>query len=170
MYTAWAGVHSLLPEKDGAAQGQRTRWEHGQLSTAREHALRLLREGIASRRPDLLALAFDLTVPPLALLVTTLGAAWFVMLGAALLEASALPLAIVSLCGASVSTSVLLAWVRFGRTTVPAKYLLSIPHYVVWKLPVYATYLVRGREKKWRRTERENNAEAPFLPRLEDPR
>lgn len=170
MYTAWAAVHSFLPEKGEAARLQRTRWEHGQLATASEQVLCLLREGIASRRPELLALGLDLMVPPLALLASTLGAAWLVMLCAALLEASALPLAIVSVCGVGVSMSVLLAWLRFGRATVPAKYLLAIPHYVLWKLPVYATYLVRGREKKWQRTERESNADAPFLSRVEDPR
>ncbi len=171
LYTSLAGVHSLLPEKGAVARQQRTRWEHGQLTTARAKALPLLQEGIAKRRLDLIAFGLDLTVPPLALLMAILLAAWLVMLVALWLSVSVRPFAIVSVCGFSVGLTIMLTWLRFGRATLPARYLLAIPLYLVWKLPVYATYFRHGCEKNWQRTDRppeETLAASPFVSRVED--
>ncbi len=154
MYTNHAGVHSLLPDKGDVARKERTRWEHGQLTTVRGQAPRMIMAGVTRMDVGLLALGLDLCVPPLALLVSLLCAAWAVCGIFALLDFSALPLAIVTASLGGVGTAVLLAWLRFGRATLPAKYIVAIPLYVFWKLPVYITYLVRGREKNWEPTER----------------
>ena len=154
LYTARARVTSPLPAKAATARSQRTRWEHGQLTTVRQQAPRLLRAGLAKADPRLLALGLDLLVPPLALLVSLLLGGWLATGAAAVLGFSARPVILLSACLVAVATSVLLAWWRFGRATLPGRYLLAIPGYVLWKLPVYASYLLRGRQKTWERTDR----------------
>jgi hypothetical protein len=49
--------------------------------------------------------------------------------------------------------SVLLAWGRFAREVIPARTLAAVPFYVVWKVPLYFSFLFK-REKQWIRTER----------------
>jgi hypothetical protein len=101
-----------------------------------------------------MALGLDLMVPPLALLVTLSGLITVVCAGLALVGASWLPAAVSATGLTGVGLGVLLSWARFGRRTLPAKYVLSIPLYVLWKIPLYARYLLGGGQKKWERTER----------------
>ena len=154
MYTAHARVLSAIPDQSAAARKQRSRWEHGQLTTVRGQVPRMLREAIQRRRLDLLSIALDLSVPPLALLVSLLVLGCTVTGLALLVGASIVPFAIVASCLVLVGTLVILSWLRFGRAMLPAKYVLAIPLYVLWKIPVYASYIFRGGEKKWERTER----------------
>jgi MFS superfamily sulfate permease-like transporter len=49
---------------------------------------------------------------------------------------------------------ILLVWWKYGRHTLPARYLLMIPLYMAWKLPLYASLIVRGRQQSWDRAER----------------
>jgi cellulose synthase/poly-beta-1,6-N-acetylglucosamine synthase-like glycosyltransferase len=154
MYTAHARVLSAIPDQSAAARKQRSRWEHGQLTTVRGQVPRLLREALQRRRLDLLSIALDLSVPPLALLVSLLVLACTVTGLAQLVGASLVAFAIAASCLVAVGTLVILSWLRFGRAMLPAKYVLAIPLYVLWKIPVYASYVFRGGEKKWERTER----------------
>jgi hypothetical protein len=94
-------------------------------------------------------------VPPLSLLVAVLVLATVVMaLAADWLGAWRLPLFMLAGGLVALSLCILLAWARFGRQTLPATALLAAPLYVVWKLPVYLTFLRRG-QKEWVRTERD---------------
>jgi cellulose synthase/poly-beta-1,6-N-acetylglucosamine synthase-like glycosyltransferase len=154
LYSAHARVLSAIPDQSAAARKQRSRWEHGQLTTVRGQVPRMLREGLKRGRLDLLSIAADLSVPPLALLVALLCVAWTFTGLALLVGASVLPFGIVTSCLLSVGSLVLISWLRFGRAMLPAKYVLAIPLYVLWKIPVYASYVLRGGEKKWERTER----------------
>jgi cellulose synthase/poly-beta-1,6-N-acetylglucosamine synthase-like glycosyltransferase len=154
MYTAHARVLSAIPDQSAAARKQRSRWEHGQLTTVRGQVPRMLREALQRRRLDLLSIALDLSVPPLALLVSLLVLACTVTGLAQLVGASLVAFAIAASCLVAVGTLVILSWLRFGRAMLPAKYVLAIPLYVLWKIPVYASYVFRGGEKKWERTER----------------
>jgi cellulose synthase/poly-beta-1,6-N-acetylglucosamine synthase-like glycosyltransferase len=147
-------VTSELPEAGKAAEGQRTRWEHGHLATIQRYVPRLLKGAASRGRPALLAQALDLGVPPLALLVVTLvGCAvvsglFFVVSGA---------LVPVSLATASLSLvglAVVLSWARHARDVISARTLLSIPFYVLWKIPLYFSFLKGEKQKSWVRTER----------------
>jgi hypothetical protein len=53
-----------------------------------------------------------------------------------------------------VLTAVLVAWLKYGRATLPARHLLMIPIYVLWKLPLYLSFSVRGPYTTWERAER----------------
>jgi hypothetical protein len=46
------------------------------------------------------------------------------------------------------------AWARFGRQTLPFRYLLVVPFYVLWKIPLYLSLVVSGKHKTWERTAR----------------
>jgi cellulose synthase/poly-beta-1,6-N-acetylglucosamine synthase-like glycosyltransferase len=148
-----ARITSLLPERDEAAARQRRRWEHGHINTLLNQVPRLL--GSAARgRLMSLPLALELAVPPLSLLAAVLAGA----LAVSVLVAATTPVSwtatIMLLSGVvCLAACALLTWWRFGRDTVPFTALLTAPWYVLWKAPIYASFL-RGREKQWQRTER----------------
>lgn len=147
-------VTSVFPSGVQAVRSQRTRWEHGHLGMIVAHVPRLL--GTALRRHDarLLALALDLAVPPVALLVllllvlcTATGVALALGLGGG-------PLVGALACLALLALALGMAWWGWGRAVVSARDLLSVPFYVLGKLPLYLGYLFR-RQKEWVRTDRE---------------
>jgi hypothetical protein len=144
----------VLPDRTQAAQSQRKRWEHGHLATLREYGPKLIGQGLRQARLDLIALAFDLMVPPLSLLVALLIAALGLTAVAAFLGASLVPLAIVAVSLLGLGTAVLLAWYAHGRSLVRARDLGAIPLYVLWKIPLYFSFFTKGRHASWDRTER----------------
>lgn len=151
-----AHVLSGLPNGDQAAQGQRTRWEHGHIATIKEHLPRLLAGFFKTGQLGLLAMGLDLLVPPLALLVLLTTAHFSISLGWWLLGGTPWALLISAAGFAGVGISVLGAWLRFARTTLPLLSLLSIPFYILWKVPMYVTLALRGRQRTWERTDRDS--------------
>jgi cellulose synthase/poly-beta-1,6-N-acetylglucosamine synthase-like glycosyltransferase len=144
---------SEFPLTSTAVQSQRKRWEHGHLSMIVSEAPRLF--GYALRKRDLRALAMvlDLIVPPLALLAALLagmlilglilnvfgGTVWIAGIAA-------------SLCGIF-AAAVLLAWWGWGRSVVSFLELMSVPIYILTKIPLYLGFLSH-RQKDWVRTDR----------------
>ena len=141
------------PAAGGATIAQRTRWEHGFVSTARRVALPLVSEGLRRGRPGLVWLGLHLAVPPLALLLGVDAAALAMLAALWALGASAGPLAGGAALVGAVGLGVVLAWARHGRAQVSAGALARAPLYLLWKLPIYLK-LVRGAETRWVRTER----------------
>lgn len=152
-------VIGRLPAQTQAAKSQRTRWEHGHLQTLLTQVPKLFQASIRQRRFDLLAMALDLCIPPLSVLVMI----WFAVTGsaifAAILGASWIPAIILILEGLLIFISIVGAWARFGRADLPMLTLLAVPFYVLWKIPLYFSFLLR-RQTKWVRTERDA-ADAP---------
>jgi cellulose synthase/poly-beta-1,6-N-acetylglucosamine synthase-like glycosyltransferase len=150
-----ASVESELPDADDAAMKQRRRWEHGQLQTLVKYGPRLVLGGLVRARPDLVGLGLDLVVPPLALLIMLQMAAVAGLAGAAALGwASWLPALVAAAGLTAVAVAVLLGWAKFARHTLPFRYLLHVPFYVLWKLPLYLSLLVGRKQKTWERTAR----------------
>lgn len=154
-----ARVTGCLPQQETAAKQQRTRWEHGQLQTQLTQVPRLLKAFVQQERFDLFALALDMCIPPLSLLVMIWAAVTAVALLAGSWGASWTPVMILALEGFLVLVSIVGAWAKFGRAELPAKALLSVPFYILWKIPLYLAFLVRP-QTKWIRTERDA-ADAP---------
>lgn len=154
-----ARVTGRLPQRENAAKQQRTRWEHGQLQTLLTQVPRLLKAFFQQKRFDLLALALDMCIPPLSLLVMMWAAVTAGTLLAGFSGASWTPAIILALEGFLVLVSIVGAWAKFGRAELPAKALLSVPFYILWKIPLYLAFLVRP-QTKWIRTERDA-ADAP---------
>jgi cellulose synthase/poly-beta-1,6-N-acetylglucosamine synthase-like glycosyltransferase len=149
-----ARVIGRLPSQTQAAKSQRTRWEHGHLQTLLTQVPRLFKASINQKRFDLLALALDLCIPPLSVLVMIWVAITGISLLAATLGSSWIPAIILILEGLLIFISIIGAWAKFGRADLPAKTLLAVPFYVLWKIPLYFSFLLR-RQTKWVRTERD---------------
>jgi cellulose synthase/poly-beta-1,6-N-acetylglucosamine synthase-like glycosyltransferase len=146
-------VTSALPEGEQAATKQRTRWEHGALATMISYAPQLMLRGLLSARVELCALAMELLVPPLSLLVMLLVAGWLFCIAASLFGASALPVAIFTLNLAAIGCGGFAGWWAHGRELVKARDLKEIPKYMLWKIPVYLGFM-KGKQQTWERTER----------------
>ncbi len=153
-YVPNAIVTAVLPETRDDAMQQRKRWEHGHLQTIATVAPRLVVESLRQRRLDLMVAAIDLTVPPLALLaqivtVTT------VVIGAMTwgLQLSGLALATMLVACVGVVVAMLTTWFVHGREQLPAAQLCTIPFYIVSKIPLYVTAVLR-RQRAWIRTPR----------------
>jgi cellulose synthase/poly-beta-1,6-N-acetylglucosamine synthase-like glycosyltransferase len=149
-----AKVTGRLPQQKSAAKSQRVRWEHGHLKTLLTQVPQLIKASLGQRRFDLLAIALDLCIPPLSLLVMM----WAAVMGGALLAgalgASWIPAIFLAIQGLLILISIIGAWAKFGRADLPARTLLAVPFYILWKIPLYFAFLVRP-QTKWIRTERD---------------
>ena len=146
-------VGRLMKDKD--AKSQRSRWEHGHLEMIMVEVPRLLKAFLKTGNLAALVLALDISVPPLSLLVIFWSAIAIVTwLSAIVSGVSYVPAIVVSVGGLFLFTGVLLAWSRFGRSDLPLKNLLSIPFYILSKIPIYLKFLVDP-QSRWLKTERE---------------
>jgi cellulose synthase/poly-beta-1,6-N-acetylglucosamine synthase-like glycosyltransferase len=154
LFCSEARVTGRLPQQGQAAKSQRTRWEHGHLQTLLTQVPKLLKESVRQRRIDLAALALDMCVPPLSLLVMI----WAVVMVGALLAgslgASWTMAIVVAIEGLLIFISIVGAWAKFGRAELPVESLLAVPFYLLWKIPLYFSFLVKP-QTKWIRTERD---------------
>ncbi len=148
-------VTSYFPIVSEVQSGQRTRWEHGHIATILSEAPRLFVQGVIKRDKNLLAMAFDLAVPPLALLVTLLfgyAAATGIVL---MLYDVGYVAFLVSLSGvALLSIAIVMAWLGWGRHIISFSAMLLVPVYVISKIPHYVKFLFK-RQKAWNKTERD---------------
>lgn len=151
---AEAEIEGRLPSQQASAKRQRTRWEHGHLRTLKTQVPRLMTAAIHQQRPDLLMLALDLAVPPLALLVLLWATSFLLAMAGFAAGGTALPLLVSVLAGVFLFVAVLLGWYRFGRSLVPLSAILAVPFYILWKVPLYVTFLFRP-QTIWVRTDRE---------------
>ena len=150
-----AHVVGRLPQQQQASESQRTRWEHGHLQTLLTYVPSLFKTAVQQRRFDLLVIALDLAAPPLSLLVML----WLGMMGTMLLAASMLgtfwtPALLLAAAGMFLMTAILIAWFRFGQADLSILTLLTIPLYIVWKIPLYLRFLVQP-QRRWIRTSRD---------------
>lgn len=153
MFCPEARVTSQFPETAQAVSTQRTRWEHGHIGMIMREAPRLLLRSLSRRDVRLLALALDLAVPPLSLLVAVMVAVLALTYVLNLIGLYALPLALVSIAFWLLVLAVLAAWLGWGRRILPIGALLAVPFYVLAKVPMYLKFWTR-RQKEWVRTER----------------
>jgi cellulose synthase/poly-beta-1,6-N-acetylglucosamine synthase-like glycosyltransferase len=148
-------VTSYFPLASEVQSGQKTRWEHGHLAMLITEAPRLFVQGLYKRDINLIAMAFDLAVPPLALLVMLslgyagLTAAIFMLNG---VGQSALQVTLLSVV--FLTTAIVLAWCGWGKRIISFSALLSVPIYVILKVPHYLKFLFK-RQKTWNKTERD---------------
>jgi cellulose synthase/poly-beta-1,6-N-acetylglucosamine synthase-like glycosyltransferase len=146
-------VTSRFPDSVRATQTQRTRWEHGHLEMILREVPSLM--AFAVRRFDVgvLGLALDLCVPPLALLAALLALAWTLSLASLLLGGGMAAFGLASLLLGLFSLAVLIAWITHGRDLVRLAEMLSVPWYILAKIPLYFRFIFK-RQKQWVRTDR----------------
>lgn len=136
-----------------ASTKRRTRWEHGHVFTIMTQAPRLLVAGFAKGRPRLWALALELAVPPLSLLILSMCALAVVSFIWWQMDGSIWPLGVLLGSGCLAVVTILTAWIMFGRRLLSTKILFLLPVYVLWKVPIYLK-LVIAPQRSWVRTER----------------
>lgn len=136
-----------------ATQGQRTRWEHGSITTALQYVPRLIWASL-SGRPALLPLAADLAIPPLALLGVQTMTIGLLLTIAAMLTGSVAPLIALMTIGGMAAAALWFIWFLLGRDILPGAMATQLPRYLLWKLPIYRR-LGGARQKLWVRTSRE---------------
>jgi hypothetical protein len=148
-------VTSYFPLASEVQSGQKTRWEHGHLAMLITEAPHLFAQGLYKRDISLIAMAFDLAVPPLALLVMLLfgyagiTAAIFTLIG---MGQAALQVTLLSI--AFLAVAIAFAWWGWGKRIIAFTALLSVPVYVILKIPHYLKFLFK-RQKTWNKTERD---------------
>jgi len=149
-------VTSVFPTTTEGVSTQRTRWEHGHLGMILGEAPRLLLDAVRGFDGRLLALALDLCVPPLALLlmlvlaVSGCGALLFAATGLTL------PLWVAATALLFLALSILLAWAGFGQSVISLASLAYAPFYALWKIPVYLMFMVK-RQGEWVRSRRDGD-------------
>jgi hypothetical protein len=115
---------------------------------------RLLKAAVQQSRFDLFVLALDMLVPPLSFLIMCWLAVLMIALTGAWLGASPLPTAILAIEGVLMTIAIVCAWAKFAKTVLPAKTLLAVPFYILWKIPLYFAFLFKP-QRAWVRTERD---------------
>lgn len=150
-----AMVYSFFPSSESGASTQRTRWEHGHLSVIMSYVPRLLAASFKRGNGALAALALDLCVPPLALLIMLAGAGWVVSALAWLLFSLSWPLALATVLLLSIGVAVLLSWSGFARQVLSLGELMAAFGYVARKLPLYFKF-VFNRQVEWVRSKRDS--------------
>ncbi|RCL27352.1 glycosyl transferase [Pseudomonas sp. AFG_SD02_1510_Pfu_092] len=151
-----AVVSSQFPASQQGLASQRTRWEHGHLGLILSDAPRRALVAITQRNGRLLAMALDLLVPPLALLVLALLGLNLVAWLAYLLFDVAAPAWLALFALAVLGLAVVLAWARFCRALIPFSVLLYAPFYAARKVPLYLGFLLR-RQVEWVRSKRDED-------------
>lgn len=153
LYCPEAEVVSYFPESPEGFRTQRVRWEHGHLGLILADAPRLFAAALRERNGQLLAMAFDLIVPPLALLsllVTIVGAASVLL---AILSGTTGPLWASAFAVALLCSVVVVAWSRFARPVISLKELAFAPLYALLKIPVYLRFAY-AKQVAWIRSAR----------------
>ncbi len=155
LFCPQAQVSSFFPGDARGQAAQRARWEGGHLGVIVGEAPAALWRALRQGRPQLAAMAVDLCIPPLTVLLLVLvaqAAIDAVLVTSTGVGAGALALALASL--AMLVLAVALAWHGFGRAVVSLPELLGAPLYVLAKLPLYARMLGRGKAG-WVRAKRD---------------
>ncbi len=154
LFAPKAVVESTFAATHDAHEAQRTRWEHGHIDTLLHGVPRLFMTALKRLDGASLAMALDLSVPPLALLMTNLAALFAVSAVWGVTGGSSMSASISGVALMLVGLAVVLAWLRFGRDLLPGTTLLAAPWYALRKIPIYLRFLF-ARQTQWVRSRRD---------------
>ena len=154
LFVSEARVHSYFPLSRSGSEQQRQRWEKGHLDNIVDLVPGALAKSLRDRNLGLAALAIDMAVPPLSLLV--LVTALCEILGGIAFALGAPPaaLAIPSLSALLLVLGTVLAWTAAGRDVLPPRELLRLPLHVTQKLSFYRRVAGGKATSAWIRTDR----------------
>jgi cellulose synthase/poly-beta-1,6-N-acetylglucosamine synthase-like glycosyltransferase len=149
-----AVVTSHFPISAEGEQLQRKRWELGHINMIIRSVPHLLFQAIAKRNWSLLALVFDLAVPPLSLLGMLVVAILIVSSSAAFLGSAWVALTISAANLLAFMAAAFLAWIKYGRDILPPRAIVSIAPYVLKKFGLYRQFVFGKTDAEWTRTDR----------------
>lgn len=147
-------VTSEFPLDKNATKTQRARWEHGHLSIIVSDAPSLFLEAIKTKNVQMLGLAFDLIVPPLAVLVIVLVCVWLLGMLVYILTNNLTSFTYASLVFMFLFVAIMIAWGFFGKQIISLKQLSYAPIYALAKIPLYIKFFV-NRQVEWVRSKRD---------------
>jgi cellulose synthase/poly-beta-1,6-N-acetylglucosamine synthase-like glycosyltransferase len=154
LFMSEARVHSHFPLSQAASEQQRQRWEKGHLDNIVDLVPGALAKSLRDGNLGLAALAIDMAVPPLSLLVliTTV----CVILGgvAVGLGASPATLAIPSFSTLLLVLGTALVWITVGRDVLPLRELPRLPLHAIQKFSFYHRISSGKATSAWIRTDR----------------
>jgi len=154
LFVSEARVYSHFPVSQTGSERQRQRWEKGHLDNIVDLVPGALVKSLHDRNLGLAALAVDMAVPPLSLLV--LVTALCEILGgiAFVLGAPRAALAIPSLSTLLIVLGIALAWTTVGRDLLPLRELFRLPLHAIQKLAFYHRIASGRAPSAWIRTDR----------------
>ena len=151
-----AVVSSTFPGNSEGVSSQRTRWEHGHLGIILHVAPRFMWDALCRRDVKQLALALDLCVPPLSLMVLLALSIFACSVIVFLMFGRLTALSISSFVLIAIATSVMAAWIGYGKKVITLVDLACVPFYVLWKIPLYVKF-VFSRQAEWVRSKRDES-------------
>jgi cellulose synthase/poly-beta-1,6-N-acetylglucosamine synthase-like glycosyltransferase len=154
IYCADALITSEFPLSVDGVVVQRTRWEHGHLRVILSEGPRLFWESLTRFNGNLLALALDVTVPPLALLTMLVALTWTASCAMFLIAGKYFAFYVTTAAAGPLALSILFSWLRYGRHIISLGRLCFAAGYALTKIPLYAKFLV-ARQTAWIRSKRE---------------
>ncbi|HSR02747.1 MAG TPA: glycosyltransferase family 2 protein [Methylophilaceae bacterium] len=143
-------VTSIFPPSDSATKTQRARWEHGHLSVILNELPKLMLDAIRNKNKQMLGLACDLLVPPIAMLTLLC----LITLVLSILFGDDINRVLAFALVASLVFSVLTAWLGYGRKIISFKQLCYAPIYALIKIPLYLKFIF-NRQVEWVRSKRD---------------
>jgi cellulose synthase/poly-beta-1,6-N-acetylglucosamine synthase-like glycosyltransferase len=154
LFVSEARVHSHFPVSQAGSESQRERWEKGHLENIIDLVPGALVEALRGGKLGLAALAVDMAVPPLSLLVLVTALCVIVGGVAFVLGASPVALVIPSLSVLLVALGTVLAWRAVGRDVLPLRELLRLPLQAIRKFGFYHGIASGKASSSWIRTDR----------------
>ena len=154
LFVSEARVHSHFPVSQAGSESQRQRWEKGHLENIIDLVPGALARSLRDRNLGLAALAIDMAVPPLSLLVLVTALCAVLGGAACVLGSSPAALAIPSLSVLLVVLGTALAWRAVGRDVLPLRELLRLPLHAIRKLAFYHGIASGKASSSWIRTDR----------------
>lgn len=155
IYCPEVRINSYIPDNTQAQVEQRKRWEHGHLDTIIKRVPELIFCFIKKRDWKILSLALDLCVPPLALLTFMLLVIFFISIVLYGVSGNTFWPILLFLLLFVLLITIITSWYRFGRKDLTFVTLLTIPIYIVRKIPIYLSFIFK-RQKDWIRTRRDD--------------
>jgi cellulose synthase/poly-beta-1,6-N-acetylglucosamine synthase-like glycosyltransferase len=152
-----AVVTSEFPTSQEAVRSQRTRWEHGHLNLIVVAAPRLLLSSLIKPNINGLALALDLIVPPISLLLLFVMAVWITAMIFFITANSLFPLAAATMAAVLLVLSILLAWAVYARHIIALGGLAFGTIHAIVKIPLYCKFIV-ARQLSWVRSKRSKDS------------
>jgi cellulose synthase/poly-beta-1,6-N-acetylglucosamine synthase-like glycosyltransferase len=154
LFVSKARVHSHFPVSQAGSEQQRQRWEKGHLDNIVDLVPGALAKSLRDGNLGLAALAIDMAVPPLSLLVLITAVCGILGGIAFVLGAPPAALVIPSLSMLLFVLGTALAWTAVGRDVLPLRELLRLPVQAIQKLGFYHRILSGKATSAWIRTDR----------------
>lgn len=154
LFVSEARIHSYFAVSVTGTDQQRHRWEKGHLDNIMDLVPGALAKSLRDRNVPLAALAIDMTVPPLSLLVLITIVSGILGSVAFALGASAAVLAVPIFSALVLVLGTALAWIAVGRDVLSVRRLLLLPLHPIGKVFFYKKIASGKSSSAWVRTDR----------------